>query len=116
MNLLQQFTSITDFWSPKIIDSVNDQFIKIAKLKGTLVWHDHELEDEMFYIVKGSLVIRYRDHEVLLNKGDFHVVKKATEHFPIAEEECWVMLIEQKSTKHTGTVVVEKTKSIEDQL
>ena len=116
MNLLEQFSSISDYWSPKIIGAVNDQYIKIAKLKGSFVWHDHELEDEMFYIVKGSLLIKYRDKELILNEGDIHIVKKATEHFPVAEEECWVMLIEQKSTKHTGDVITERTKSIDDQI
>lgn len=116
MNLLAQFNEVTEYWSPKVIASVNDQYVKIAKLKGSFVWHDHELEDEMFYIVKGSLVIKYKDGEVLLNEGDFHVVHKGTQHFPVADEECWVMLIEQKSTKHTGDVVTEQTKSIENQL
>ncbi len=116
MNLLAQFKEVTEYWSPKVIASVNDQYVKIAKLKGSFVWHDHELEDEMFYIVKGSLVIKYEDNEVLLNEGDFHVVPKGIQHFPVADEECWVMLIEQKSTKHTGDVVTEQTKSIENQL
>jgi len=116
MNLLAQFNDITEYWSPKVIASVNDQYVKIAKLKGSFVWHDHEIEDEMFYIVKGSLVIKYKDNEVLLNEGDFHVVPKGIQHFPVADEECWVMLIEQKSTKHTGDVVTEQTKSIENQL
>ncbi len=116
MNLLEQFSLISEYWSPKIIGSVNDQYIKLAKCKGSFVWHDHALEDEMFYIVKGSLLIKYRDKDVLLNEGDIHIVKKATEHFPVAEEECWVMLIEQKSTKHTGDVITERTKSIDEQF
>jgi mannose-6-phosphate isomerase-like protein (cupin superfamily) len=116
MNLKAQFASVTEYWSPKIVASVNDQYVKIAKLKGSFVWHDHELEDEMFYIVQGSLVIKYRDREVLLKEGDIHIVPKGTEHFPVAEEECWVMLIEPKSTKHTGAVVTKQTKSIKSQL
>jgi mannose-6-phosphate isomerase-like protein (cupin superfamily) len=116
MNLADEFANITEYWSPKVIDQVNDQYVKIAKLKGSFVWHDHEEEDELFFIVRGSLLIKYKDREVLLKEGDLHVVPKSTQHFPIAEEECWVMLIEKKSTKHTGDVVTARTKSIEDQL
>ena len=116
MNLSEQFANVTEYWSPKIVASVNDQYVKIAKLKGAFVWHDHELEDEMFYIVQGSLVIKYRDREVLLQEGDIHIVPKGTEHFPVADEECWIMLIEPKSTKHTGVVISKQTKSIKSQL
>jgi len=118
MNLLSEFESITNYWSPKVIGSINDQYVKIAKLKGSFVWHDHEFEDEMFYVVKGSLNIKYKgkNKDVKLNEGDFHIVPKATLHFPVANEECWVMLIENKSTRHTGNVITNRTKSIADQL
>ena len=114
-NLKAQFNQVTEYWSPKIIGELDDSYLKIAKLKGEFVWHDHELEDELFFIVKGSMQLEFDDQVMELNEGDFYVVPKATMHKPYAEEECWVMLIEKKSTAHTGTVITDKTKSIEEQ-
>ena len=114
-NLKAQFSQVTEYWSPKIIGELDDSYLKIAKLKGEFVWHDHELEDELFFIVKGSMQLEFDDQLMQLNEGDFYVVPKATMHKPYAEEECWVMLIEKKSTAHTGTVITDKTKSIEEQ-
>ena len=115
-NLDKEFALITDFWSPRVVADVNDQCVKLAKLKGEFVWHDHENEDELFFVVKGSLTIRYRDRDdVVLGAGDMHVVPKGIEHNPIAAEECWVMLFEPAETKHTGDVVVEGTKSAAQQ-
>lgn len=115
-NIDKEFAQITDYWSPRVVADVNDQSVKLAKLKGEFVWHDHEDEDELFFIVKGSLTIRYRDREdAVLSAGDMHVVPKGVEHNPIAEEECWVMLFEPAETKHTGDVVVEGTKTAAQQ-
>ncbi len=115
-NVKDLFSNLSDYWSPKIIGSVNDQYVKIAKVKGEFVWHDHHNEDEMFYIVKGSLTIEMKNERVYLNEGDFYIVPKGVHHKPIAGEECWILLIEKKSTKHTGDVITERTKSIEDQF
>jgi mannose-6-phosphate isomerase-like protein (cupin superfamily) len=115
-NIEKEFGEITDYWSPRVVADVNNQSVKLAKLKGEFVWHDHEDEDELFFIVKGSLTIRYRDRDdVVLHAGDMHVVPKGIEHNPIAEEECWVMLFEPAETKHTGDVVVEGTKTAAQQ-
>lgn len=115
-NIEAEFAQITDYWSPRVVADVNDQSVKLAKLKGEFVWHDHEDEDELFFVVKGSLTIRYRDREdAILNAGDMHVVPKGVEHNPIAAEECWVMLFEPAETKHTGDVVVEGTRSLAEQ-
>jgi len=107
---------VDDYWSPRVVGRVNDQYIKVAKLMGTLAWHKHDDEDELFYVLKGSLVIEYEDDQVVLNEGDFHVVPKGVMHNPVAEDECWIALIETVSTKHTGDVTIDKTKSIEQQL
>ena len=115
-NLMQSFDQITDYWSPKIIGEVNDQYLKIAKVKGELVWHAHDEEDELFHIVKGSLIIEFEDHKVELSEGEFLTIPKGIMHNPIAKEECWVLLIESKSTQHTGNVVTEKTKTLSQQL
>ena len=115
-NLLQELERVDEHWSPRVVGRVNDQFVKVAKLKGSLTWHQHDDEDELFYILKGRLVIEYENERVVLNEGDIHIVPKGTMHNPIAEEECWITLVETVSTKHTGDVVIDKTKSIEQQL
>lgn len=116
VNLRRELETVREHWSPKIVGRVNDQFVKVAKLEGQLAWHKHDDEDELFYIVKGRLVIEYEDGNVALEEGDFHVVPKGRLHNPVAQEECWIALIETVTTKHTGDVVTEKTRSIDDQM
>ncbi len=115
VNLKAELEKVTEYWSPRILGQVNDQYIKVAKLKGEFVWHDHALEDELFYIVRGSLVIQYEDGDVHLGEGDFHIVPRGKRHNPVAEQECWIALIEPVATKHTGDVVSERTRSIAEQ-
>jgi mannose-6-phosphate isomerase-like protein (cupin superfamily) len=115
-NLRREAEALTDYWSPRVLGRVNDQYVKVAKLKGELVWHKHDEEDELFLILKGGLTIQYEDGAVTLGEGEFHVVPKGVMHNPVAEEECWIALIETVSTKHTGDVVHERTRSIEEQL
>ncbi len=115
-NITDLFYLVREYWSPHIIAEVNDDYIKIAKFKGELLWHDHEEEDEMFYVIKGSFDLHLEGESRTLKEGDFYVVKKGTRHRPMAKEECWVMIIEKKETKHTGKEVSEITKSIEEQL
>jgi len=115
-NFITPLKNITQHWSPKVIGQVNDQYVKVAKLLGELVWHKHDDEDELFYVVKGSLRIEYEDRSVLLNQGDFHIVPKATMHNPVADEECWIVLIEPVGTKHTGDAMTDRTRSIDEQL
>ena len=116
MNLLNEASGLTDHWSPKVIGQVNDQYIKVAKLKGELAWHKHDNEDEMFLVLSGRLRIEYEDRHVDLVAGDCHVVPKDTMHNPVCEEECLVALVETVTTQHTGELVTEKTKSIAEQL
>lgn len=115
-NILSLFESIDEYWSPKIIAEVNNDYIKIAKIKGKIVWHDHENEDEMFYVIRGAFSLHLEGDIIYLNEGDFYVVKKGIKHKPVANKECWIMLIETKNTKHTGKEKSELTKTIEDQL
>ncbi len=115
-NLLEEFDHVTEYWSPRIIARVNDQYVKIAKLKGTLVWHKHDNEDELFQIVKGELTIEYENEKIRLKEGDIHVVPAGAMHNPVAADECWIVLIETVTTMHTGDVIVERTKSLDDQL
>ncbi|MFV1884923.1 MAG: cupin domain-containing protein [Balneola sp.] len=109
INLKEKFNLFDEQWTPKIIAETNGQLVKLAKLEGEFVWHNHEHEDELFYIVKGSLVLKFKDREVRLSEGELYVVPKGEDHLPIAEEECWVMLIEPKGTKHTGEIKFEGT-------
>ena len=113
---LEVANSLSAYWSPKIISSVNDSYIKVAKLKGEFVWHSHEQEDEMFMVLKGELKLEFRNSSIALQAGECYVVPAGVEHNPIAEEECLVMLIESKATLHTGNVVHKGAKSIEEQL
>jgi mannose-6-phosphate isomerase-like protein (cupin superfamily) len=116
VNLRSEAECLSDYWSPRVLGRVNDQFIKVAKLKGEFVWHRHDDEDELFYIVKGRLIIQYEDGAVTLEEGDIHIVPKGVMHNPLAKQECWIALIEPVSTAHTGDVITERTKTIEDQL
>lgn len=111
-----EFDQITEYWSPRVIARVNDQYVKLAKLKGEFVWHDHAEEDELFFIVKGQLEMQYEGRSVPLNEGDMHVVPKGVRHNPVAQDECWVMLVEPVETKHTGDVLADKTRSLDEQL
>jgi len=116
VNLFKELELVDDYWSPRVIGEVNDQYIKVAKLKGALTWHKHDDEDELFYVLRGQLIIEYENDRVVLNAGDFHVVPKGVMHNPVADEECWIALIETVTTKHTGDVVTDRTKSLEQQL
>ena len=111
-----EFAQIREHWSPRVIARVNDQYVKLAKLKGEFVWHDHAQEDELFFIVKGQLQMQYEDRTITLNEGDMHVVPRGVQHNPVAEQECWVMLVEPVETKHTGDVIADKTRSLGEQL
>lgn len=109
INLSEKFKLFNDHWSPKIIGELNNQQIKLAKVKGEFVWHDHKDEDELFYVVKGQLKIEFRDKTEIINEGEMLIVPRGVEHKPIAEEEVWLMLFEPKNIKHTGEVESEMT-------
>ena len=109
INLLEKFDLFTDQWSPKVIAELNGQQVKLAKVQGEFIWHDHANEDELFFIVKGSLRIEFRDRTVELSEGEMMVVPRGVEHKPVAEEETWIMLLEPASTQHTGEVESERT-------
>ena len=111
VNLQEKFSLFHDYWSPKIAGEINDSHVKLVKLKGEFVWHHHDLEDEMFLVVKGKLLIKFRDRDVWLDEGEFIIVPKGVEHMPVAEEEVHVLLLEPKTTLNTGDQVNERTVS-----
>jgi quercetin dioxygenase-like cupin family protein len=117
VDLLAACEALTEYWSPKVVARVNDQYVKVAKLKGQFVWHDHAGEDELFYVLRGQLRIEYEGgRAVELSTGAIHVVPRGVRHNPVAEQECLIALIEPVGTLHTGDVVSPLTKSLEQQL
>lgn len=118
VNLNEVSRHISNYFSPKVVGEVNDQFIKVAKIKGQdIPWHNHELEDEAFYILEGALLMEIEGQEPFkMTKGDLYVVGKGINHRVSSEEVCLIMLIEPKSTEHTGKVTTSITKSIEEQM
>jgi mannose-6-phosphate isomerase-like protein (cupin superfamily) len=108
--------SLTEYWSPRVVAEVDDSYVKVAKVKGTLAWHARDGEDELFFILKGKLKIEMESGTVELTEGQSFVVPKGVRHNPVAEEECHVMLIERKTTLHTGNEVTDKTRTLQDQL
>lgn len=112
----QVAASLTEHWSPRVVAEVDDSYIKVAKVSGSLAWHSHENEDELFLVLKGHLRIEMEEGTVELSEGEMFVVPKGVRHNPVAEQECHIMLIERKSTLHTGDVVTENTRSLAEQL
>lgn len=109
VNVAEKFSLFQERWSPKIVGELNDSHIKLARLKGEFVWHQHEIEDELFLVVTGRLLIRLRDHDIWLDEGEFVIIPRGVEHLPIAEEEAEVLFVEPKSTLNTGNVTNERT-------
>jgi len=109
VNLAQKFDRFDEYWSPRITGELNDSYVKLAKLKGEFVWHQHDNEDELFLVVKGHLTIKLRDRDVELDEGEFVIIPRGVEHLPVAEEEVQVLLLEPKSTLNTGNVQSERT-------
>lgn len=110
INLQQKFGLFDKHWHPHIVAELNNNYVKLAKLEGEFVWHKHDDEDELFVIVEGTLMMDFRDNEtVAIKAGEILVVPKGVEHRPWTRGEVKVMLVEPKSTLHTGDVVVEQT-------
>jgi mannose-6-phosphate isomerase-like protein (cupin superfamily) len=109
VNLAQKFGLFQEYWSPKIAGELNDSHVKLVKLKGEFVWHQHDTEDELFLVVKGSLLIKLRDRDIFLEEGEFVIIPRGVEHLPIAEEEAHVLLLEPKTTLNTGSIRNERT-------
>ncbi len=112
----QVAVALDEYWSPRVIGEVDDAYIKVAKVMGTFGWHSHDEEDELFFILKGRLRLEMENGAVELEEGEMLVVPRGTRHNPVATEECLLMLIERKSTRHTGNSITDKTRSIAEQL
>lgn len=109
--------ALTEYWSPRVVGELEDNYIKVAKVHGSLCWHSHDDEDELFLVLKGHLRIELENAEAIeLDQGEMFVVPKGVRHNPVAAEECHILLIERKSTLHTGDVVMDKTRSLAEQF
>jgi mannose-6-phosphate isomerase-like protein (cupin superfamily) len=116
INLAEKFNLFEDHWSPKIIGELNNSYIKVVKLKDEFVWHHHDNEDELFLVVKGTMVMRLKENdnddtikEIKVEPGELIIIPKGVEHMPIAVDEVHVMLMEPKSTLNTGNIKNERT-------
>lgn len=109
INLAEKFATFSEHWQPRIVGELNGQHVKIAKLEGEFVWHQHENEDEMFLVVEGVLAIEFRDRVVTIRQGELCIVPRGVEHRPVAEHEVKVMLFEPATTLNTGNVTNERT-------
>lgn len=112
----QVAASLDELWSPRVVGEIDDAYVKVAKVHGSLAWHSHDNEDEMFLVLKGHLRIEMESGNVELGEGEMFVVPKGVRHNPVAEQECCLLLIERKSTLHTGEAVTDKTRTVADQL
>ncbi|MFN0158278.1 MAG: cupin domain-containing protein [Bacteroidota bacterium] len=109
VNLNEKFSLFTELWTPKVVGELNSQHVKLVKLKGEFVWHHHDNEDELFFVVKGTLTMELRDKTIVLAPGEFLIVPRGVEHRPVAEEEIHLMLFEPATTLNTGNVSNERT-------
>ena len=109
INLNQKLSLFNEHWKPHIVGELNGQYVKLGKFKGPFTWHHHENEDELFLVVKGRLVMRFRDGDVTINEGEFLVVPHGVEHCPVAEKEVELILLEPKTTVNTGSAGGERT-------
>ncbi|MGC1485440.1 MAG: cupin domain-containing protein [Candidatus Acidiferrum sp.] len=109
ISLKNKFSLISDYWNPRILGELNDCHIKAVKLKGEFIWHHHDNEDELFLVTRGTLRMKFRDHESIVREGEFVIVPRGVEHCPVADEEVHLILIEPKSTLNTGNISNERT-------
>lgn len=113
VSLAEKLALIPDRWRPRIVAEVNDCHVKLVKLQGEFVWHSHASEDELFLVLSGRLLMRFRDRELWLDPGELVCVPRGVEHCPVAPQEVHVLLLEPKSTVNTGSAGGERTVAAE---
>ena len=109
INIADKFSLFQEHWQPKIVGELNESYVKLAKLHGEFIWHHHEHEDELFFVIKGTLVIKLRDRDLTIQPGEFVIIPRGVEHLPVAQEEVHVLLLEPKSTLNTGNIDNDRT-------
>ncbi len=120
VSLQKKFALFSDHYSPKIVGELNDSYVKLVKLKGDFVWHHHDSEDELFFVVKGTLRMGIRENgserEEVVHPGEFIIIPRGVEHRPAADEEVHLMLLEPKTTLNTGNIRNERTREELDRI
>lgn len=116
INIEHKLSLISDYWNPRIAGELNNQQVKLVKFKGEFIWHKHDEEDEMFFVLKGKFNMEFRDKTIALNENEFLIVPRGVEHRPVAEEEVSVMLFEPATTLNTGDKQNDYTKSTLDRI
>ena len=116
VNIPEKLSLFKDYWNPRIVGDLNGQLVKLVKFKGEFVWHKHEHEDELFYVIKGKFIMEYRDEKIEIKENEFIIVPKGTEHRPVAANEVAVMLFEPKTTLNTGDQYGELTRENLDKI
>lgn len=102
VSAVEEFASIDAFWSPRVVGELNGQLVKFVRLKGEFEWHKHTDEDELFWVLSGSLTIRLRERDIVLGPNEFFIIPRGVEHKPVCADECRVMLFEPGATKQYG--------------
>ena len=116
VRLADKLAQFSEYWSPKIVGELNGQLVKLVKFKGPFVWHHHDAEDELFYVVRGRFRMEFRDRAVGVEQGEFIIVPRGVEHRPVADEPVEVMLFEPATTLNTGNVRNERTRDTLDRI
>jgi len=116
VRLADKLAQFSEYWSPKIVGELNGQLVKVVKFHGPFVWHHHDQEDELFYVVRGRFRMEFRDRNVWVEQGEFIIVPRGVEHRPVADEPVEVMLFEPATTLNTGNVRNERTRDTLDRI
>lgn len=116
VNLSEKLSLIHDHWNPRIVGELNGQHVKLVKFQGEFVWHKHDHEDEMFFVVKGEFNMELRDRTIVLKENEFLIIPRGVEHRPVAEHEVSVMLFEPASTLNTGDTRGEMTRDVLERI
>jgi len=116
INLAEKLSAFSDHFNPRIVGELNGQQVKLVKAKGEFVWHHHDHEDELFYVVKGSFDMHMRDKIITVNAGEFLIMPRGVEHRPVAKEEAEILLFEPATTLNTGNVENEMTVKTPDKI
>lgn len=116
INVLEKLSIITDYWNPRIAGELNGQMVKLVKFKGEFVWHKHDDEDEMFFVVEGEFNMELRDQTIVIKENEFIIIPRGIEHRPVAPNEVSVMLFEPATTLNTGDQRNQLTKEILERI
>jgi mannose-6-phosphate isomerase-like protein (cupin superfamily) len=116
VNIPQKLSLFDDYWNPRIVGELNEQYVKLVKFQGEFMWHWHEHEDEFFYVLNGKFTMEYRNKTIEINENEFIIVPKGIEHRPVAKNEVAVMIFEPKTTLNTGNQNGELTRKNLDKI